>query len=71
MIMRGIPRMAGLASQGKNAAASVVRYGRNKPMKTGAMVVGGMGTAGYVANGRRGRGIDKAGPSRPTGMYRF
>jgi len=63
--------MSGLAGTGKSTASRVIAYGKNKPMKTGAMVLGGMGTAGYVTRGRRGRGVDKAGPGRPTGMYKF
>lgn len=63
--------MAGLARTGKRASRGIMNYAKDRPMRAGAMGVAGLGTAGYVTRGRRGRGVDKAEPGRPTGMYRY
>jgi hypothetical protein len=66
-----VPKMAGLAQGGKKTAKSVQRYATRNPKRTAAMGIGGVGGAGYMVSGRRGRGVDRAAPGRPTGMYRF
>ena len=63
--------MASLAKTGKGVSSGIMGYARRKPMKAGAIGLGGVSAAGYVTRGRRGRGVDKAGPGRPTGMYRY
>lgn len=60
---------AGAALRGKATAmktAAAAHKGR-----TAAGVVTGLGVAGYVSGGRRGRGVDKMRGGRPTGMYGY
>lgn len=75
MIGRAFGGMKNLATGGARVSRNVamnrmVPYAKKHPMRAGAMGLGAAGGIGYMQN-RRGRGVDKAGPGRPTGMYRY
>jgi len=71
--------MKGLAQTGKRTAKAVTStktgtkaaaYARAKPGRTIVGGTMGLGAAGYVTSGRRGRGVDRS-SGRPTGIRRY
>ena len=71
--------MRGLAQTGRNTAKAVTgtktgakaaAYARAKPGRTIVGGTMGLGAAGYVTSGRRGRGVDRS-SGRPTGIRRY
>lgn len=62
-------RSSGAMQKARNTrmAKSVMAH----PYKAGAAGVAGAGMATYVGGGRRGRGVDKMGRGRPTGIYKY
>ena len=71
--------MRGLAQTGRNTAKAVTStktgtkaaaYARAKPGRTIVGGTMGLGAAGYVTSGRRGRAVDRS-SGRPTGMRRY
>lgn len=52
------------------AGSRVGMYARKNPVKATGMGAMGLGAAGYVGGGRRGRAVDKT-TGRPTGMRRY
>lgn len=54
----------------KIAGSRVGMYARKNPVKATGMGAMGLGAAGYVGGGRRGRGVDKT-TGRPTGIRRY
>lgn len=62
---------AGYATMGKSVAKRITNYAQKNKTRTAAGVIAGMGVAGYVSGGRRGRGVDKMRGGRPTGMYGY
>lgn len=63
-------KSSGVMQKARNTrmAKSVMAH----PYRAGAAGVAGLGAAKYVSGGsRRGRGTDKMGRGRPTGMYKY
>ena len=62
-------RSSGAMQKARNTrmAKSVMAH----PYRAGAAGVAGAGMATYVGGGRRGRGVDKMGRGRPTGIYKY
>lgn len=62
-------KSSGIMSKARNTrmAKSVMAH----PYRAGAAGVAGAGMATYVGGGRRGRGVDKMGRGRPTGIYKY
>lgn len=52
------------------AGSRVGMYARKNPVKATGMGAMGLGAAGYVGGGRRGRAVDKT-TGRPTGIRRY
>jgi len=59
------------ASRGRGMASQVSSRVSKHPYRYGGAAIGGLGAVNYMTRNRRGRGIDKAGPGRPTGMYKY
>jgi len=58
------------AMANSSTAQRVKNYAINKPVKSTATGIGGLGAAGYVVSGRRGRGTGRV-SGRPTGIRRY
>jgi hypothetical protein len=77
-------RLASLGQRGKAAAAGVASsktgqsiagsramgYAKKRPARAAVGGTMGLGAAGYVTSGRRGRAVDRS-SGRPTGIRRF
>jgi hypothetical protein len=77
-------RLVSLGQRGKATAAKVARsktgqsiagsramgYAKRRPSRAIAGGTMGLGAAGYVTSGRRGRAVDRS-LGRPTGIRRF
>lgn len=67
-------RTASAVSGGKTGqkimGSGAMSYAKRRPVKSAAMGAAGLGAAGYVTSGRRGRGADRV-SGRPTGIRRY
>lgn len=66
-----VKAVSGNKTAQKVMGTRVVKTAMKHPYRTGAAGVAGAGMATYVGGGRRGRGVDKMGRGRPTGMYKY
>ena len=61
-----------IAKRAQTGMSSGARAMARHPYKSGLGGAVGLGAASYMTGGsRRGRGVDKMGRGRPTGMYKY
>lgn len=62
----------GIAKRAQTGMSSGAKAISKHPYKAGLGGVVGLGAASYMTGGsRRGRGVDRVGRGRPTGMYKY